>query len=275
MIKAGFKAIREQKDASYDEDQIKEINVGVYCFNSKDLFGALKKVKLNPGKKEFYLTDVIELLLAQGKKVATLTTQDETVAFGINTREDLAQAEVIIRRRILSKHMLAGVTIVDPLTTFIEADVTIGQDTVIQPMTVIHTDVRIGKNCSIGPMAHLRPGTRISDGVEIGNFAEVSRTSLGRGVVQKHFSFLGDATVGAGTNIGAGVVTANYDGVNKNKTIIGPQAFIGSDAILVAPNKIGARAMVGAGSVLAKGKNIPAGMVAVGIPARVIKKRNK
>jgi bifunctional UDP-N-acetylglucosamine pyrophosphorylase/glucosamine-1-phosphate N-acetyltransferase len=266
-------AIREQKDASVSEHKIKEINTGVYCFNSKDLFGVLKRVKLNSRKKEFYLTDVLELLLADGKKVATLTAQDETVAFGINTREDLAQAQVIIRYRIQAKHMLSGVTIVDPLTTFIEAGVVIGRDTIIHPMTIIHTDVRIGKNCSIGPMARLRPGTRISDGVEIGNFTEVSRTSIGPGVFQKHFSFLGDAVLGKGVNIGAGVVTANFDGVNKNKTFIGAKAFIGSDAILVAPNRIGAGALVGAGCVVAKGTDIPAGMVAVGVPARVIKKR--
>ena len=268
-----FLAIREQKDTSEKEDKINEINVGVYGFNSKDLFATLKKVKLNPGKKEYYLTDVIELLLADGKKVETLITQDAALAFGINTREDLAQAQMIIRQRILSKHMLAGVTIVDPLTTFIDTGVVIGSDTIIHPMTVIHADVRIGHHCSIGPMSRIRPGTRISNGVEVGNFAEVSRTSLGVGVMQKHFSFLGDATVGEGVNIGAGVVTANYDGVNKNKTFIGNKAFIGSDAILVAPNKIGAKAMVGAGSVVAPGKNIPAGMIAVGIPARVIKKR--
>ena len=268
-----FFAIREQKDVSVVEDKIKEINTGVYAFNSKDLFGILKKVKLNPRKKEFYLTDVIELLLADGKKVSTFTTQDAAVAFGVNSREDLAQAQAIIRSRILSQHMLSGVTIVDPLTTFIEAGVKIGKDTIIHPMTVIHADVRIGKNCSIGPMSRLRPGTRISDGVEIGNFTEVSRSSLGAGAIQKHFSFLGDAVVGQRVNIGAGVVTANYDGVNKNKTVIGAQAFIGSDAILVAPNKIGAKAVIGAGSVLPKGKNIPAGMVAIGVPARVIKKR--
>ena len=270
-----IKAIREQKDVSAVENKIREINVGVYCFNAQKLFEILKKVKLNSRKNEFYLTDVIELLLAEGKKVETVTTQDETVAFGINTREDLAQAQAIIRKRILSKHMLSGVTVVDPLTTFIEAGVSIGRDTVIHPLTVIHTDVRIGRNCSIGPMARLRPGTRISDGVEIGNFTEISRSSIGRGVVQKHFSFLGDAVVGQGSNIGAGVVTANYDGVNKNRTLIGPRAFIGSDAILVAPNKIGAGAMVGAGSVLPKGKNVPAGMLAVGVPARVIKKMSK
>ena len=267
-----FVAIREQKDVSVTEDKIKEINVGVYCFNSKNLFEILKKVQLSSGKREFYLTDAIELLLAQGKKVSTLKTQDWTVAFGVNTREDLAQAQAIIRRRILSQHMLSGVTIIDPLTTFIEAEVKIGRDTIIHPMSVIHTDVRIGKNCSIGPMARLRPGTRISNGVEIGNFTEVSRTNIARGVMQKHFSFLGDAVVGQGVNIGAGVVTANYDGVHKNKTFIGNKAFIGSDAILVAPNRIGARAMIGAGSVLAKGKNVPAGMVAVGVPARIIKK---
>jgi bifunctional UDP-N-acetylglucosamine pyrophosphorylase/glucosamine-1-phosphate N-acetyltransferase len=270
-----IRAIREQKDASDNEVKIKEINAGAYCFNSKEIFEILKKVRLNSGKKEFYLTDVIELLLAQGKKVATFTARDGSAALGVNTREDLAQAQAIIRQRILSKHMLSGVTVIDPLTTFIEAGVIIGRDTVIYPMTIIHSDVRIGKNCSIGPMARLRPGTRISDGVEIGNFTEVSRTTIGPGVFQKHFSFLGDATVGQGANIGAGVVTANFDGVNKNKTSIGPRAFIGSDAILVAPNKIGAGAIVGAGSVVAKGKNIPAGMLAVGVPARVIKKINK
>ena len=193
-----IKAIREEKEASVAENKIKEINVGTYCFNARDLFGILKKVKLNGGKKEFYLTDAVELLLAQGKRVSTFTTQDGTVAFGINTREDLAQAQAIIRKRIQAKHMSSGVTVVDPLTTFIEAGVTIGRDTVIYPMSVIHTDVRIGKNCSIGPMAHLRPGTRISDGVEIGNFTEVSRTSIGRGVFQKHFSFLGDAVLRSG-----------------------------------------------------------------------------
>jgi bifunctional UDP-N-acetylglucosamine pyrophosphorylase/glucosamine-1-phosphate N-acetyltransferase len=265
-------AIREQKNVSKAEDQIKEINVGVYCFKAQALFETLKKVRLNPAKKEFYLTDVIELLRSQGEKVETLTTQDPSVAFGVNTREDLAQAQAIIRQRILSRHMSAGVTIVDPLTTFIEDGVVIGRDTIIHPMSTIHTDVRIGKNCSIGPCARLRQGTRLSDGVEIGNFAEVSRTSIGRGVFVKHFSFLGDATIGQMSNIGAGVVTANFDGVNKNKTFIGNRAFIGSGAMLVAPAQIGSRAVVGAGSVVARGKSIPAGTVAVGVPARVIRK---
>ncbi len=265
-------AIREQKDASSGEDKIKEINVGVYCFRAQALFEILRKVRMNPKKKEFYLTDVIELLLARGQNVATLTTQDASVAFGVNTREDLARAEGVIRQRIVSQHMLGGVTIVDPLTTYIEDGVVIGRDTIIYPMSVIHADVRIGRNCTIGPLARIRQGTRISDGVEIGNFAEVSRTSIGRGVFVKHFSFLGDAVVGQKANIGAGVVTANFDGVNKNKTFIGDQAFIGSGAMLVAPAHIGARAVVGAGSVVARGKTIPAGTLAVGVPARVIRK---
>ncbi|MDE2231750.1 MAG: NTP transferase domain-containing protein [Candidatus Omnitrophica bacterium] len=265
-----IKAIREQKDASGMEDKIKEINAGAYCFDAKDLFQVLKEVRKSR-QKEFYLTDIVELLLAGNKKVGTVTAKDMTAAFGVNTRQDLAQAQAVIRQRILNAHMARGVTVVDPLTTFIEAGVAIGRDTVIHPMTVIHTDVRIGKNCSIGPMARLRPGTRISDGVEIGNFAEVSRATLGSGVFQKHFSFLGDAAVGAGANIGAGVVTANFDGKNKNRTLIGAKAFVGSDAILVAPTRIGAGAVIGAGSVLPKGRSVPAGKVAVGVPARVIK----
>ncbi len=265
-------AIREQKDLTPEENQIQEINVGVYCFEAKKLFEVLKKVRLNARKKEFYLTDAVALLLSDGHKVETLTTKDETAAFGVNTREDLAQAQAVIRQRILSRHMLCGVTVIDPLTTFIEEDVLIGRDTVVHPMTVIHSGVRIGKHCSIGPMSRLRPGTRVADHVEIGNFAEVSRSSVGRGVLQKHFSFLGDAVIGAGANIGAGVVTANFDGVHKHKTTIGPKAFIGSDAILVAPNTIGAGALVGAGSVVARGRNVPAHCVAVGLPARVIRK---
>jgi len=265
-------AIREQKDASEEEARIKEINVGLYCFRSRALFAALKAVKLNPRKKEFYLTDVIELLLAKGERVATFMAADNTAGFGVNTREDLAVAESILRRRILKRLMETGVSIVDPATTYVEAGAVIGQDTVVYPCTFIHRDVRIGKNCRIGPFARIRPGSRIADGSEIGNFTEVSRATIGRNVLMKHFSFLGDAAVGAGANIGAGAVTANYDGTNKNKTVIGEGAFIGSDAILVAPVTVGKKAMVGAGSVVARGKHIPAGSLAVGVPARVIRR---
>ena len=267
-----FLAIREEKDCDPQEVLISEINVGVYCFESKMLFEVLKKLRLNPKKKEFYLTDVVELLLTNGYKVDTLTTTDANVAFGVNTRADLAQAEAIIRKRVLEGHMQNGVTIIDPVTTYIETDVKIGRDTTVYPCTVINSDVVIGSNCKIGPFAHIRPGSRIADKVEIGNYAEVSRTTIASDVMVKHFSFLGDATVGAKANIGAGVVTANYDGVAKNKTIIGRGAFIGSDSILVAPLNIGEKALVAAGSVVTKNTKVPANAIARGVPAKVFLK---
>lgn len=265
-------AIREQKDASVKESLANEINVGVYCFESYRLFEALKKVRLNTKKKEFYLTDCIELLLAAGHRVKTLISDDAQVALGVNSRGDLAQAEAVIRKRILDKHMQNGVTIVDPITTYIETDVKIGADTIIYPCTVIHSNVRIGTRCKIGPFAHIRSGSRIGNTVEIGNFTEVSRTTMGAGTLMKHFSFLGDAVVGAKTNIGAGVVTANFDGVTKHKTKIDRGAFIGSDAILVAPVTIGSKALVGAGVVVTKHTKVPAGALVRGVPAKIFKK---
>lgn len=262
-------AIREYKDASPDEQAINEINVGVYCFRSVLLFEALKNVRLNPKKKEFYLTDIVELLLSQGEAVDTVTTNDANVAFGVNTREDLALCESILRKRILRRLMSNGVTIVDPQTTFIDDDVKIGQDTVVHPFSVIQNGVKIGRECSIGPFARLRPGTVIGNKVEIGNFGEISRARIGDGSFMKHFGFIGDATVGKNTNLGAGCVTANFDGKNKNETLIGEGAFIGSDAVLVAPVNVGAKAIVGAGSVVTRGKRVPRGGLAIGVPARI------
>ncbi len=270
--KGRISAIREHKDASSQELKITEINVGVYCFKASKLFAALKGVQKNARKKEFYLTDIVELLLAQKGRVETVRAKDASGALGVNTRVDLARAEVVIRGRILNNLMLNGVTIVDPDTTFVESGVTVGRDTVIYPCTYIQQDVVVGKNCRIGPFARLRSGTRLSDQVEIGNFAEVSRSRVGRKTMMKHFSFVGDAVLGAGVNIGAGTVTANYDGVNKNKTVIGDGAFIGSDTVLVAPVTIGKKAVVGAASLVTRGKNIPAGACAFGVPARVVKK---
>lgn len=266
-------AIREEKDATPEEKGINEINVGAYCFQSEDLFKFIDSVKVNEKKKEFYLTDLVGFFSEQGKKVETVTTDDTREGLGINTREDLAVAVDLIRKRILKDFMLRGVTVVDPSSTHIYADVRIGQDTVIRPFTLIENNVQIGCQCVIGPFAHLRPGTRLGDQVEIGNFAEVSRSTLGAKCLQKHFSFVGDAEVGAGTNIGAGTVTANYDGKNKNKTKIGKKAFIGSDSILVAPVTIGDGAMTGAGCVVTKGKVIPPGGIAVGVPARILERK--
>ncbi len=270
-VSGHISAIREHKDAGPREAKIREINVGAYCFKAQKIFDVLRRVKWNARKKEFYLTDAVELLLAQGGRVETVLAQDASSAFGINTRVDLARAERTIRARILRKLMLEGVTIVDPATTYVQTGVRIGQDTVIYPCTVIHRDVVIGKNCRVGPFAHLRPGTRVGDHVEIGNFTEVSRSRVGKNTFMKHFSFLGDAALGADVNIGAGTVTANFDGRAKHRTTISDGAFIGSGTVLVAPVTVGKKAVVGAGSVVTKGKNIPAKAVAFGVPAKIVK----
>jgi bifunctional UDP-N-acetylglucosamine pyrophosphorylase/glucosamine-1-phosphate N-acetyltransferase len=267
-----FVAIREHKDATPEEKKVPEINTGVYCFNAKRLFDSIGRIPVNAKKKEFYLTDIIELFGRKGFKVQAVATDDWTATLGINTRKDLALAEALKREKILLQLMANGVTVMDPATTYVEDGVSIGRDTVIFPCTYIHRGVRVGKHCSVGPFARLRPGTALADHVSVGNFAEVSRSKLGEGVNMKHFSFLGDTTVGQKSNIGCGAVTANYDGKNKNQTLIGPGAFIGCDAVLVAPVKVGAGAVVGAGSVVTRGKNVPSNSLAVGIPARVIKR---
>jgi bifunctional UDP-N-acetylglucosamine pyrophosphorylase/glucosamine-1-phosphate N-acetyltransferase len=268
-------AIREEKDCTPQEREIQEINSGVFCFNGRLLFENLKKIKVNARKGEYYLTDIVALLSGQGLIVETLTTQEPQEGLGVNTREDLSVCANVLRQKILGNLMLGGVTIVDPATTHIAAGVKIGMDTVIKPFTVIANDVVIGKNCVIGPFAHLRPGTRIDDTVEIGNFAEISRTTVGSRTFMKHFSFLGDAMVGRDVNIGAGTITANFDGKDKHRTVIGDGAFIGSDSVLVAPVKIGKRAMTGAGSVVTKGKVIPDGKIFVGVPARMVPRKNR
>ncbi len=265
--------IREENDATEYEKNIVEINVGVYCFKSEVLFREAKRIQINKKKKEFYLTDIVENLARQKLKIETVETEDPTEGLGVNTLEDLAVAGREIRNRIMRDLMLDGVTVIDPATTYIDADVRIGKDTIIRPFTVIEENVQVGSHCVIGPFARLRPGTKIGNHVEVGNFTEVSRTQMGDKTLMKHFSFLGDAQVGSGVNIGAGVVTANYDGQKKSKTQISNQAFIGSDSILVAPVKIGKKAKTGAGCVVTRGKTVPDGSVIVGIPGRVLDKK--
>ncbi len=268
-------AIREHKDATEEEKLVTEINTGVYCFNIEQLRRGLSKIRLNEKKKEFYLTDIIETLVREEKAVAAYLMADYWEGLGVNNREELTVAEGLLRKRILQNLLSNGVGIVDPNTTYVAADAQIGVDTIIRPFTVIEENVRIGSRCVIGPFARLRPGTRIGNNVEVGNFAEVSRSQLGDGSRMKHFGFLGDALVGQRVNIGAGVVTANYDGKNKNLTVIKDDVFVGSDSILVAPVTIGKKAMTGAGSVVTAGKNVPDGKIAVGIPARILARRSK
>ena len=277
--------IVERKDATEEmQKSVHEFNVGVYCFDGTQLIDALKKIKDENNAGEYYLTDVFLHL----RPVTIVRLDDPGEAMGVKDRIRLAQAAKAIKKRILNQHMLAGVTIVDPDSTFVDAAVTIGQDTVIEPFTVIKGRSSVGSDCRIGPHVHiedakigdrsdcgpfakLRPGTEIADDVHVGSFTELVRTKVGRASKVPHVSYLGDADVGEGVNIGAGTITANFDGTNKNRTKIGDGAFVGVDTMLVAPVKLGRQSRTGAGSVVTK--DVPDGATAVGVPARVVRRK--
>ena len=264
-------AIIEDKDATNEQKNIKEVNTGIICFKKNDLFKAIAKIRPDNAKREYYLTDAIKIMAEGGLRIESLSiVGDMEQAQGINSRQDLAQAQKIMRLRILDKLIASGVSIVDPQATQIDYDCKIGPDSIIYPFTVIEKDVIIGKFCHIGPFCHLRPGTRIEDRAIIGNFTEVVRSRIGKETLMKHFSYMGDAAVGRNVNIGCGVVTANFDGKNKLKTVINDSAFIGADTILRAPVKIGRKAVTGAGSVITR--EVKAGEVVAGVPARPLNK---
>ena len=265
--------ITEETDLEALDKEIKEINVGLYCFDKKDLFGALRKLKKNSKKKEYYLTDAIEVLSEGNKKISYLSTEGTKEVLGINSKSDLARANKMMKEKVLKRFMREGITIIDTDSVFIDKDAKIGRDTIIYPNTIIEKNVKIGKNCRIGPFARIRENTAIADNAEIGNFVELVRTRVSSGAKIKHMTYLGDAVVGKNVNIGAGTITANFDGKNKNKTVIGDGAFIGVGAIFIAPVKIGRGALVGAGSVVTRGKNVPPRKTVVGVPARILKKR--
>jgi len=267
--------IVEDKDATKYEEIINEINVGAYCFEKQALFSNINKIKMNKKKNEYYLTDIIEHLNKSNTKVGFFTTEDTAECMGINSRISLVNANRIVKKRILKDLMEDGVSIVDVDSTFIDFEVKIGIDTIVYPHTIIEKDVEIGKDCKIGPYAHIRSGTRISKGVEVGNFVELVRTKVGSGCKIKHKTYLGDAVLGKDINIGAGTITANYDGKNKNKTVIKDNAFIGVGSILIAPVTIGKNAVVGAGSVVTKKHDVGDGETVVGIPARSLKKKRR
>lgn len=263
----GVSRIVEEKDASSEEKKINEINVGTYCFSAEELKKDISKITLNEKKKEFYLTDIIDILVSSGKKVGSFSCAENEM-IGVNSRQDLAKANRINKMDKLKELMDGGVTIIDPETTFIADTAEIGKDTVIYPNTVIEGDVSISGGCEIGPFARIRPGTKIRKGAVVGNFVEVCRTEIGENTLVKHHTYLGDTKVGNNVNIGAGTITANYDGKNKHKTIIEDDVFIGVGVVLIAPVKIGKGAKVGAGSVVTKNKDVPAGSTVVGVPAR-------
>lgn len=290
-------AIVEEADCLPEQLAIRELNPGIYCFDSEWLWENLANIPLS-AKGEYYLTDLIGIAVAQGRTVVSRSAPVTDVD-GINTRVHLAHAAQIMRRRILERHMLAGVTIVDPTTTHIDSDVVIGQDAEIWPGTMLQgqtsigpraivgpytqvVDSHIGEGCrvvqsvieearmeagsQIGPFGHLRKGAHLGPGVHMGNFGEVKNSYLGPGVKMGHFSYIGDATVGANVNIGAGTITCNFDGVAKQPTEIGNDAFIGSDTLLVAPVVVGENARTGAGSVVTR--DVAPGTLVYGVPAK-------
>lgn len=267
--------IIEEKDADDFQKEIKEINTGIIVFKKASLVRALKAVKANNRKKEFYLTDTIGIICKNGGLIESVKIKDVGEAAGINSRQELAEANRIMRKRINARIMESGVTLVDPDTAYINFGTKIGQDTVIYPFTVIENNVKIGKHCQIGPFIHLREGTRLKDDCLIGNFVEIVRSSVDSGTFMKHFSYLGDSVVGRSVNIGAGTVTANFDGKQKNTTVIRDGAFIGSDSVIVAPAKIGRSAITGAGSVVTRNSVIADGVTVAGVPARPMRKKDR
>ncbi|HEV2884842.1 MAG TPA: bifunctional UDP-N-acetylglucosamine diphosphorylase/glucosamine-1-phosphate N-acetyltransferase GlmU [Pyrinomonadaceae bacterium] len=303
--KESFSRIVEQKDASPEEAKVKEINSGIYCFDTQKLFPALEQVKPSNKQGEYYLTDVPAILMTQGDRVNVHLHGDAREVSGINTRAELAEFENLIRRTTIRKLMVeAGVTFIDPSHAYISAEAKLGGDCIIYPDVSIEgkselgdgceirsgtriTNSRLGdnvvikdhcviidseieSNCAVGPFAHLRMNAVLKEESVVGNFVEVKKSSIGRGTKAMHLTYLGDATIGEKTNIGAGTVTCNYDGKNKHQTIIEDDVRIGSDTMLVAPVRVGKGAVTAAGSVVTE--DVPADSLVAGVPA-VIKKR--
>ena len=295
-------AIVEEAQATPEQLAIRELNASVYCFSADWLWPALQRIPLSP-KGEYYLTDLVGLAVADGLPVQALVAEDAAEMIGVNTRIHLAEAEALLRRRINQQWMLNGVTMINPEATYIEPGVTIGRDTLLWPNTYLRGQTTIGADCElgpntiirnsqvgdgctilgsvlegavledhveVGPYARLRKGAHLASRVHMGNFGEVKNSYLGPGTKMGHFSYLGDATIGADVNIGAGTITCNFDGTHKHPTEIGEGAFIGSDTMLVAPVKIGTGARTGAGAVVTR--DVPPYSLAVGVPARTIRK---
>jgi len=298
-------AIVEEAVATEEQLAVREYNLSAYCFDADWLWQALTRIPISP-KGEYYLTDVVALAVEDGYSVNCLLLQDPEEAIGPNDRVQLAAAEKVMRQRINEKWMLSGVTIIDPERTYIEAEVEIGQDTVIYPNTHLRGTTMIGEDCEIGPdttvidtkvgnqvvliqslleqalvedrvtmgpFCHLRIGAHLAEGVHLGNFGEVKDSYLGPNTKMGHFSYIGNATIGANVNIGAGTITCNFDGEKKNPTEIGDDVFIGSDTMLVAPVKIGDRAITGAGAVVTH--DVPPDTLVLGVPAKEIRKQEK
>jgi bifunctional UDP-N-acetylglucosamine pyrophosphorylase/glucosamine-1-phosphate N-acetyltransferase len=247
-----IQGIVEESDCTPAQRAIKEVNPSYYLFNNQVLFKALAQVKPDNVKQEYYLTDALSVLIGAGNKVVAITAVRPEEAMGVNSRAQLSVASKIMQRRIQQELMENGVTIVDPDNTWIDARAKIGQDTVIEPFVYIHGEVKIGRDCRIGPFAFLRHGTVIGDDVVLGVFTEVKNATLADGVRARHHSYLGDALIGRNVNVGAGSITANFDGAKVNQTTVGDDCYIGSGAVLIAPLVLRAGANIGAGMLVSQ-----------------------
>ena len=287
--------IVEQKDATAEQKQIGEINTGIYCFEAAPLFAALAGLTCNNAQKEYYLTDVLAILAQAGQQVGAVEVANFQETLGINSRLQLAEAEKILRQRKLVELMDSGVTVMDPASTFVDASVSVGEDTVLYPFTWLEGETTIGRDCrigpnsrisdsqlgdavtlhfsyaheckiaggvSVGPYVHLRPDTELSAGVKVGNFVEIKNSRVGVGSKLPHLSYIGDADIGSGVNIGCGTITVNYDGKKKHRTVVGDTAFVGCNSNLVAPVSVGSGAYIAAGSTITK--DVPDGALGVG-----------
>lgn len=268
-----FLAIREARDATPAEREVAEINTGLYAFEAEPLRKALRRVTADNAQGEYYLTDVPAILLAEGHRVDAEPCGTPDEVLGVNTFSELAAAGDRMRRRILGDLMAAGVEVVDPATTWVDRAVRVGTGTRILPCTVIERDVEIGEHCEVGPFAHLRPGTVLRDRAEIGNFVETKKSVVGERTKAKHLTYLGDAVIGAGVNVGCGTITANYDGRRKHVTVVEDGVHIGSGTVLVAPVRVGRGATTGAGAIVTAGRDVAPGDVVVGVPARSLGNR--
>jgi bifunctional UDP-N-acetylglucosamine pyrophosphorylase/glucosamine-1-phosphate N-acetyltransferase len=268
---------KEQGDSTQAEREIREVNTGIFAFNARALRAALPRLTSDNAQGELYLPQVLDLLRADGATVAAHVVQDERLVLGVNDRAALARVRALAQTAIHERHMLAGVTIVDPASTVIDVDVEIGQDTTIEPFTTIRGRTRIGGGCtirhsyivdsvledgvSVGPFGYLRPGTVLREGSKVGTFVEVKNSDIGAGSKVPHLSYLGDADVGEGTNLGAATITANYDGRAKHRTTVGRGVRTGVDTTLVAPVSLGDGAVTGAGSIITE--DVPAGALGI------------
>jgi bifunctional UDP-N-acetylglucosamine pyrophosphorylase / glucosamine-1-phosphate N-acetyltransferase len=288
------RGIVEESEAGPEEKGIKEVNTSIYVFRWQALEKALPKLEADNAKGEYFLTDAIAALAQAGETISAYVTPDALEVMGVNSREHLAQAEAIMRQRINRHWMLEGITMEDPSTTYIGGEVTIGRDTVLRPLVMLEGDTSVGEGCvlgpntrivdsrlgdgvtveqstlreceledgvSVGPYASLRPGSVFRSGSKAGTFVETKKTVVGRGSKVPHLSYMGDADIGEGVNVGAGSITCNYDGVNKHRTVIEDEAFIGSDTMFIAPVRIGRGAVTGAGSAITK--DVPPGGLGV------------